>query len=274
MIPSDGSIHNLQRLLGYETQVETETGTEEIYFQLAMVQADVLEQLRLRAEGNPILKQVVDNIKVVLPLYNEEIHVYTLADHQLEGMDDILSHPGQINSGTTNSGTFMTVNALLQHMGAESLITGLDTSPLKPGLPNLRHGNFDVAFSVAGAGYDFGLNVPQGERVTLVPLSIPELTNGPDAPYVNATIRAEMYPWLKHDVETLAVRALLVTFNYDEKNPYCAEIQALTEAYLRHQPELANQSQSDPKWREFDRDAALARTDLYECARRAFETVR
>ncbi|WP_299967498.1 TAXI family TRAP transporter solute-binding subunit [uncultured Roseobacter sp.] len=261
VVQSDGSVHNLRRLLAFEGSEEQE------YFQLALVQADVLAQLRDRAEGSDVLQSIVSRIKVVMPLYVEEIHAYTFATTQLLSFEDILSRENLfINAGQEKSGTNLTTRWLIEQVLPDNRDIQLVNVNVGPGLPAMG-GSYDVLFDVSGAPNDRGRSIAKERDITLVPIDVPELYELPDSPYVRTKITQDHYSWLTRDIETMGVQALLVTFDYDERNPFCQQIERMTRTILERLPALKDPAtDANPAWAEVNPLEGSQRADLYRCS--------
>ncbi|KGK78468.1 hypothetical protein PM03_14800 [Thalassobacter stenotrophicus] len=260
VVPSDGSVHNLRRLLAFEGSDEQE------YFQLALVQADVLAQLRDRARDNSVLQGIVDRIKVVMPLYVEEIHAYALKSEDLRSMDEILSKNLRINAGKEKSGTNLTTRWLFEQLVSDDARLDIVNVNPEPGLPILGIA-YGVLFDVAGAPNDRGRAITPESDITLVPIDVQALYDLPDSPYVRTVITPEQYTWLERDVETMGVQALLVTFDYDERNPYCQQIERMTRAIIDSLPLLKDPATgAHPAWTEVNPLEGSQRGDLYKCS--------
>ncbi|MEL6643304.1 MAG: TAXI family TRAP transporter solute-binding subunit [Pseudomonadota bacterium] len=259
IVESDGSIENLRRLLGYDIQNQNR------HFQLALVQADVLEQLRERSRSNQILSDIVDRIKVVLPLYNEEVHVFTLTDNAATSLADIKERGLTVAAGDERSGHNMTARWLFDLQANVESPLDWSNGDYDDGLPGLGE-DYDVAFYVAGAPSEFAQKIPTDKGVTLMPLDLPNVPGGRDSPYSSAVIERGTYPWLKEDVRTISVRALLVAFDYDEANPYCQQIADMTRRIVETYPSMVQAGVGHEKWADVDLTTAASRGDLYRCS--------
>lgn len=263
LVPSEGSVQNLKRLIGYEGHEEQK------YYQLALVQADVLDQLRARAEGSEVLKSVVDRIRVVMPLYGEEIHVFAEEVVGMDSLSDIMGSNALVNAGGERSGTNLTSRWLFEQLGHGQETTNWQNFSVESGLPAIGAG-YDILFDVSGAPSNLGKSITPEQGIELLPITdYGTLLDSPESPYREALLTRDVYPWLDEPVPTLAVTALLVTFDYDEQNPYCDLIARLTAA-IRDGLEVRKNpiSGSHPKWREVDLVGAANRNDIYRCSAR------
>ena len=108
MLPSAGSAENVRRLR-YEPGVK-----------LAIVQSDVYQAyLDIANNGN---REAGDNhppLRVIMPLYNEEIYFVVRADSKLNFVHEIYN--ARINAGEMGSGTALTTSTLYRLMFGEAL---------------------------------------------------------------------------------------------------------------------------------------------------------
>lgn len=261
--PSEGSVQNLKRLIGYEGHEDQK------YFQLALVQADVLDQLRARAQGNEVLEAVVDRVKVVMPLYGEEIHIYAQRELGFDDVSDLDPTVAIVNAGSENSGTNLTLRWFFEQIERGEETINWQNFSVDKGLPNIGLG-YDVLFDVSGAPSPLGKSIAPDRQLQLLEITdYGSLLDSNESPYRAAILTPEQYPWLDQEVRTLAVTALLVTFDYGEENPYCDLIAQLTRAVRDGLPDRQNPaSGSHPKWREVDLVGAGNRLDAYKCSAR------
>ena len=108
---------------------------------MAFTQLDVLNILM----NND--RSVRANVKVLLPVYPEEVHI--LASKDVKHLENITGK--RVSIGEKRSGTESTARIILQTYGiAESQVV-IDNSSIKDGLEKLKKGQIDVQFIVASA---------------------------------------------------------------------------------------------------------------------------
>src|SRR5262245_30258738 len=111
---------NLKALMkpqGINLSVATSKGSVENVFavyqrpatQLGIVQSDVLAFVA-RVETDPVLKRIATKIKMVFPLYNEEIHL--LGRRDIAEFDDLAGK--RVAVGRDGSGTYLTSRLLFK----------------------------------------------------------------------------------------------------------------------------------------------------------------
>jgi len=265
---SGGSVQNLQRLLGYEGVDDTTSG-ERAYYQLALIQGDVLLELRNHAKGNANLEKIVENIEVVLPLYGEEIHVLAPKSSDYTDTHDLLVNSWTIAGGGAASGTRQTLQSLLRllDINTESTKGRIADVSGKNALEAIAVSSVETAVMVGGAPMPLLQNdISRESELRLVPLDFPALYKIPNTPYLPAEINSLAYPWMDEPVKTTAVLAMLVAYRYPEGNPNCELIEKTTRAIIDNIDRL--KSSGHPKWKEFELRRALERDDVYSCARR------
>ncbi|MCI5074216.1 TAXI family TRAP transporter solute-binding subunit [Oricola sp.] len=183
--------------------------------QFGIVQSDVLEYLKTFEAGDAEVQDAVRGVRIMFPLYNEEVHVLASAD--IAGVKDLAGK--KVAIGVKDSGTFLTASLvldILQVKAAERL-------PLNPdqALPKLLAGEIDAFFYVAGAPASLFANAEiDAERFHLLPITEAPLL----ATYTKATIPAGTYGFQADAVDLVAVKAVLMTYDYDpDRNAYHRE---------------------------------------------------
>ncbi len=255
---SGGSLENLERLLGYRGASENK------FYQLAIVQADVLADLRRHAAENQVLERIVRQVKTVMPLYYEEVHIFARTGESITDMSDLANLVTGV--GVPGSGTFMTARSLYRLTGLEWNLDLIDKAGGPEGVDALKARVIDALFQVAGAPTKLGQEIAPGAALTLLNITAPSIFDYPDSPFRRATLDGRTYGWLTGTVETAAVGSLLVAYNYEGRN--CELIERVTRAIIQNLPNF--KASGHEKWKEVVPEGGLNRSDLYECAARAF----
>ena len=131
-----GSAGSLENFVGVRNRRNTQFG---------IVQSDLLEYLKTFEANDPEVQDAVRGVRIMFPLYNEEVHVLARADtaslKDLEGK--------KVAVGVKDSGTFLTASLILDILQVEAA----ERVPLNPdqALPKLQAGEIDAFFYVAGA---------------------------------------------------------------------------------------------------------------------------
>lgn len=245
-MPSAGSAENVRRL-------RFEPGVK-----LAIVQSDVLQAFIDEAnQGNREAANLVRPLRVILPLYNEEIYFLVRADSPLKFVHEI--RDARINAGPIGSGTALTTVTLYRAMFKAELPVTATYQTNEAALLALTSGSTDVVAVVGGQPMKLLADM-KPEAKTLVRLLEFDAGNAASRDvlktYFAATVKQASYPnLLDADLPAIAVKAFLVTYDYNLGQ---------TVGYLRRFAKtlctnLASlQKFGHPKWKEVE----LALPDL------------
>src|SRR5437762_11197543 len=172
--------------------------------QVGIVQSDVLAFVA-KVQTDQTLQRIAKKIKMVFPLYNEEVHL--LARKGIASFDDLAGK--RVAIGREGSGTYLTVRLLFKvsEVAPREMVL-IDTDGA---LAELRAGRIDAMFFVAG--YPVRLlaeGVAAADNLVLVPITNKDIAEF----YPSVTIPANTYAWQPEPVQTVAVKAVLVSFDY------------------------------------------------------------
>lgn len=239
--PTSGSAENI-KLLRFEPGVK-----------LAIVQADVFQAFVDRAGDNREAARIIRSLRVILPLYNTEIHYVARADSELNYLHDIKS--AKINGGLVGSGAAFITHTLYRMMFngpiPETNASYIQNSEALVRLITDR--SIDVAVVAAGQPAPIIANMkPEAQKyIKLLKFDPAHPTSkGPLKIYSPSTVRAGSYPnILKEDFTTISVGAFLVTYDF--------RLQGTVEHLVRFARSLCEnfstlQAKGHPKWREVD----------------------
>lgn len=242
VLPSLGSAENVRRLR-YEPGVK-----------LAMVQSDVYQAfLDQAAGGNAEAGALIRPLRVVMPLYNEEIYFIARADAPFDFIHQI--GDARINVGPLLSGTAMSATTLYRQMfGAvlpEANASYLSNEEALVKLTGDK--SIDVVVVVAGQPAKLLADMKPEARSLIKLLKFDRLQPAGEAvlqTYFPATVRASSYPnLLTEDVDGLAVKAYLVTYDY-RLGATASQLQKLARALCQNFAQL--QASGHAKWREVE----------------------
>jgi TRAP transporter TAXI family solute receptor len=242
VVATSGSAENV-KLLRHEPGVK-----------LAIVQADVYQAFVDRgASKNPEAARIIRPLRVILPLYNTEIHYIARADSELNYLHDIKD--SKINGGLVGSGA-----AFITHTLYRMMFSGAMPDASATYLPNdqalvklITDKSVDVAVVAAGQPAPIIANMkPEAQKFVKLLKFDPSHPTSKQAMkiYSPATVRAGSYPNLiKEDFTTISVGAFLVTYDYS--------LQGTVEHLTRFARELCQQfpelqAKGHPKWREVE----------------------
>lgn len=216
--------------------------------QLGLVQSDVLGYLQ--ESQNRKLERVAQQIVMMFPLYNEEVHL--LAKKEITSLND-LNHR-IVAVGSRGSGTNLTSELLFELANVWPQKKYLLSN--EEALEWLEQGKIDALFSVSG--YPIKLfDQIDGEKFHLVPLSDESIRDY----YLQSAIPEGVYPWQQGRLDTIAVKAVLMTAGFH--SAHCQSIDHLM-TVVRENIGLLQQT-GHPKWKEVELDYALSNWDRYGC---------
>ena len=242
VLPSAGSAENVQRMR-YEPGVK-----------FAMVQSDVYQAfLDEAAGGNIDAGAMIRPLRVIIPLYNEEIYFIARSDSSLNYVHEIKG--AKLNVGPLRSGTAMSATTIYRQMFGEP-IADANASFLtnEDALVKLTSDkSLDVVVIVAGQPAKLLVDMkPEARQLIKLlkfdpghPASAAALKT-----YFPATVRASSYPnLLQEDIPSVAVKAFLVTFDYT-RDPTVGHLARFARSLCQNFARL--QAEGHPKWREVE----------------------
>jgi len=237
VVESAGSLENL-------VAVKRRSNT-----QFGIVQSDVLEYVRTHSAADPELKRSLFGVRIMYPLYNEEVHL--LATRNIENVMDLANK--RVAIGKIDSGTYLTSSLILDIMRLDSVKrVSIGASEA---LGKLLSGEIDALFYVAGAPTKLFQNADiDGSQFHLVGIQDTPLTTA----YVPSQIEAGLYPFQQEPVDVVAVKAVLMTYDFDpRKNSYhkssCKAVADVAGSLLSNFDRL--RTSGHPKWKDVDLEA-------------------
>ncbi len=222
--------------------------------QLGIVQADVLAFVA-KVQTDPVLKRIAKKIKMVFPLYNEEIHL--LGRREITDFDDLADK--RVAIGKEGSGTYLTVRLLFEISDVtprEMVAIGTDDA-----LVQLKEGKIDAMFYVAGLPVKlFAENVSEGDGLGLIPIMNKSILEF----YPRTEIPANTYTWQNESVSTVAVKAVLVSFDF--RRNHCENVGKLARILDDNLDWL--RENGHPKWKFVELDYPLKGWEQYDCVKK------
>ncbi len=176
--------------------------------QMGIVQSDVLAFIG-KLQSDAELKLIAKKIKMVFPLYNEEIHLLGRS-----GIGDFDGLAGKrVAVGEEGSGTYLTARLLFEL--TEIVPQEMLTIGREEALSQLKAGKIDAMFYVAGFPVKlFADDVTENDGLALIPITHKSILEF----YPQGEIPQNTYRWQKQAVKTAAVKAVLVSFDYKSTN--------------------------------------------------------
>jgi TRAP transporter TAXI family solute receptor len=241
-VPSAGSAENVRRLR-FEPDVK-----------FALVQSDVYQAYLNQADvGKAEAATLIRPLRVILPLYNEEIYFIARADSPLNWVHEIRG--SKINVGPLHSGTAMSATTIYRQMFREPVADATTTflSNEEALAKLVTDKSIDVVVIVAGQPAKVLTDMKPEARALIKLLKFdPNHAASKEAlkTYFPATIRAASYPnLLAEDSPGLAVKAFLVTYDYNLAGTV-TNLSRFGRALCENFDAL--KTQGHPKWKEVD----------------------
>ena len=257
---------DLQRLMkpqGFNLTVHPSKGSVDNIFavyqrpgvQMGIVQSDVLAFVS-RVETDPLLRLIARKTKMVFPLYNEEVHL--VGRREIATFDDLVGK--RVAIGREGSGTYLTARLLFRL----SEVVPSEMVPIDTGeaLAALRAGRVDAMFYVAGYPVKlFKEDVTAADQLAVIPITNKSVTEF----YPSVDLPARTYEWQTTPVATVAVKSVLISFDFRRKD--CDTVGRFAKGMASKMSWLAENGH--PKWKTVDLDFALRGWEQYDCVRRA-----
>lgn len=250
---SNGSIENIKRINSRENAA------------LGIVQSDVLGFLSRSTQAES--RRFASNLRMVLPFYQEEAHVLAGAD-----IKDFAELNGKrVAIGEEGSGSWLTAMNLFAIYNIKPAEM-LRLAPPEAVLAVLT-GKADAMIFVGGKPVKLFKNLENiysehGEAVKklhFLALDRPELAQE----YETATLDPSDYDFITRTVPTVAVRAVLISFDFTQsQNSYgkerCDSLGRLVKAIRANLPQL--RVHGHPKWAEVNPDKQIRIWQKDSCA--------
>ena len=241
VLPSAGSAENVRRLR-YEPGVK-----------FAIVQSDVFQAFLDQAAANAEASRMIRPLRVIMPLYNEEIYFIVRADSKLNYIHEIKG--ARINVGELGSGTALTTTTLYRLMFSEPIAEANSSflSNEDALVKLISDKSLDVVAVIAGQPAKLLVDMkPEARQFIRLLKFDPNQAPSKAAlkTYFPATVRATSYPnLLQEDIPGLAVRAFLVTYDYNLLQTKDA-LARFARSLCQNFPVL--REKGHPKWQEVE----------------------
>ena len=222
--------------------------------QMGIVQSDVLAFVA-RVQSDPVLSRIAKKTRMVFPLYNEEVHL--LGKKGIRDFDDLTGK--RVAIGRDGSGTYLTSRLLFKL----SEVVPAEMVPIDTGeaLAELKAGRIDAMFYVAGFPVKLlKEDVTEKDGLELIPITNKSITEF----YPRAEIPANVYEWQRTPVNSVAVKAVLVSFDFRRKD--CDNVGRFAQTISKQMSWLLQNGH--PKWKAVDLNYPLKGWEQYDCVRK------
>ena len=241
-LPSAGSAENIHRLR-YEDGVK-----------LALVQSDVYQAFINQSNaGDGNAAAIIKPLRVIMPLYNEELYFIVRADSPLNFVHEI--RDSKLNVGPLRSGTAMSATTLYRLMferpASDDRLSFLSNEDALVKLVSDK--SLDVVIAVAGQPAKLLTEMKPEARSLIKLLKIDPnhpATKAALRTYFASSVRTSSYPnLLTEDVPGFAVKAFLVTYDYSLASTL-SNLSRFAKSMCQNFEAL--QTQGHPKWKEVE----------------------
>ncbi|MGK0289875.1 MAG: TRAP transporter TAXI family solute receptor [bacterium] len=215
--------------------------------QMGIAQSDVLAYIKANS-NNQELRRIAKKVKMVFPLYNEEVHL--IGGKSIYQLSDLAGK--RVAVGKFGSGTYLTAKLIFEITGIKAQlveVSGYDA------IQKVQNGSVDAMLYVAGYPAQLLRNLSNG--LHLVPIYDKEVS----AFYIPSTIPAYTYPWQATAVRTVSVKAVLITYDYRRSN--CQKIGRIAKILNQNINWLKQNGHS--KWKQVNFDFKLKKWEQYRC---------
>lgn len=204
-----------------------------------MTQFDLLKYME--HNHNPHARK----IKMVYPLYNEELHIIVRADAEIRSLKDF--NGKKVVVGPGQSGTWLTASLIQQEGNYKWIAIRTD---LVTGIKKLLNEEVDAVFMIAGVptkSFNM-LSTEEMSRIKIASISDPVL----DKLYGKnrSTIPANTYPFQKNDVHTYAVQSIIAASESNKGSSSYDLVQRLYQCLQEYSETLKTEGHA--KWKEVD----------------------
>jgi TRAP transporter TAXI family solute receptor len=194
-------------------------------------------------------RNIISQITYVAKLFNEEVHLLVRSEikniKELEGK--------RVSFGEEGSGTDITAALILEALSIDVQPVYLSAADA---IKQLTSGELDAAIVIGGKPAPLMTAIQQAKGLKLIP--IPYESHLEDD-YYPATLSHQDYPDLippGDSVETVAVCAVLITFNWTKDSERYRKVEKFVDAFFTKFQEF-HRPPHHPKWREVNFAATL-----------------
>jgi TRAP transporter TAXI family solute receptor len=194
-------------------------------------------------------RNITSQITYVAKLFNEEVHL--LARSEIKDIKELEGK--RVSFGEEGSGTDITAALILEALSIDVQPVYLSAADA---IKQLTSGELDAAIVIGGKPAPLMTAIQQAKGLKLIP--IPYESHLEDD-YYPATLSHQDYPDLippGDSVETVAVCAVLITFNWTKDSERYRKVEKFVDAFFTKFQEF-HRPPHHPKWREVNFAATL-----------------
>lgn len=195
---SDGSYYNFLKI--------NKVGVDVTFLQYDVLLYEDLKDLKRRFKKT-------EDIRILLPMGKEEIHLITTKESGIEEFSDLKKKDVAI--GSHLQGTNVTAKFIKEKLGKDARWDDVEV-PYTKAFRLLFNGSIDAFFFVGAAPIHDLDNLPKSMKDKIKLISLPQNEDLKEAYGEMVEINSEIYSWVTEPVKTYAVKTVLVTHVYGE----------------------------------------------------------
>jgi len=223
---------------------------------LGITQSNLLGYYKRTNEVGPI----DDKIVYIAKLFNEEMHLIVRESSGINSLGDLAGK--KVNFSDIGSGTQLSTRDIFERLGIKPVEVNMGQADA---FEALKKGEIAATILIAGkpAGSMARLKAQDGFRILPVAFDKPL-----QADYLPATLTTEDYPGLialGQKVETIAVSAVLIAFNWPKGTDRYRRIQKFVDTFFPRLSEF-QKAPRHPKWKEANLAAVMPGWKRFEGA--------
>ncbi|MDP9836629.1 TRAP transporter TAXI family solute receptor [Neorhizobium huautlense] len=266
-------IAELGNKCGLPLQVVDSHGSLENFFgvrnrhntQFGIVDSDILNYLSAYRGSNEDVKQAIQGMRIMLPLYDAEVHIVARAG--INSLQDLRGK--RLGVGQKDGTAYLTSQLILDILRIQ--VTERVTGSADEMIELLRQGEIDALLKVGNAPMPMFTDGRVDNSFHLVPITDEVL----HASYKPVTLPAGTYSFQREPVKTIASKTLLMTYEYgSEKNAYyrnsCKAVADFTNLIVGNLDELRRVGHH-PKWKTLNLTEIPKGWEVGQCVRKGLE---
>lgn len=223
---------------------------------LGITQTNILNSFRRTNE----IGSIDDKIVYIAKLYNEEMHLVVRSDSPVKSIEDLRGK--KVNFSDIGSGTQYSTRDIFNKLGIPVEEVNMGQADA---FEALKRGEIAATILIAGKPTGSMVKIKQSEGFRFVPVAFSKPLQ---ADYLPAVLTGEEYPGMiekGQSVETIAVGAVLIAYNWPKNTDRYRRIEKFVEAFF---PRLAEfqKPPRHPKWRETNLATVLPGWQRFEAA--------
>lgn len=223
---------------------------------LGITQTNILNSFRRTNEiGN-----IDDKIVYIAKLYNEEMHLVVRSDSPVQSIEDLRGK--KVNFSDIGSGTQHSTRDIFTKLGIPVEEVNMGQADA---FEAMKRGEIAATILIAGKPTGSMVKLKKAEGFRFVPVAFSKPLH---ADYLPAVLTSDEYPGMiekGQSVETVAVGAVLIAYNWPKNTDRYRRIEKFVEAFF---PRLAEfqKPPRHPKWRETNLATVLPGWQRFEGA--------